>query len=204
MDNRQRGVTSFFSAASRLYDFPPLQAWIYRPTQDAVVDVLRGRGPRRILDVGCGTGQLTARIADELAVDRIVGVDASAGMLARARERSGGVEWVEGAAEDLPFADDSFDAVITTEAFHWFDQPRALADFRRVLVDDGVLVIGVMTPVNAAAARFWSFLGAARWPMADQFPALLEGAGFEIVEQFKAPRMLGAALSSLVTIAETR
>jgi len=202
MDPRQRGVTSFFTAASRLYDFPPLQAWIYRPTQDAVVEVLRQRQPRRILDVACGTGQLTSRIADELRPERIVGCDASPGMLAQARKRSSDVEWMEGTAEHLPFDNDTFDAVITTEAFHWFDQPVALADFRRVLDPGGVLVIGVMTPTSPSAARAWSFLGMAQWPTADRLPDLLAGAGFTIVEQFKAARAFGPALSSLVTIAE--
>lgn len=202
MDPRQRSVTSFFSSVSRLYDFPPLQAWVYRPTQDAVVNVLLDRLPERVLDVGCGTGQLTARIADELRPQEVVGCDASAGMLARARERSAAVTWVEGSAEELPFADDSFDAVVTTEAFHWFDQPRALADFRRVLGDDGVLVIGVMTPSSAMSAKAWSFLGAAHWPTLDQLPELIEAAGFRVVDQFKARRVFGSSLSSVVTIAE--
>jgi ubiquinone/menaquinone biosynthesis C-methylase UbiE len=123
-------------------------------------------------------------------------------MLARARERSADVRWVEGSAEKLPFDDESFDAIVTTEAFHWFDQARALADFRRVLADDGVLVIGVMTPSSPTAARAWSFLGAARWPTTDQFPRLVEEAGFHVVDQFKARRVFGSSLSSVVTVAE--
>lgn len=202
MEPRRIGVTAFFSGVSKLYDFPPLQSWVYRPTQDAVVNVLLDRLPDRVLDVGCGTGQLTARIADELRPKQVVGCDASTGMLARARERSADVTWVEGSAEALPFGDDSFDAVVTTEAFHWFDQARALAEFRRVLTDEGVLVIGVMTPSSPVAARAWSFLGAARWPTLDQLPVLLGAGGFRVADQFRARRVFGSSLSSVVTLAE--
>src|SRR5271163_2860684 len=68
-----------------------------------------------ILDLGCGDGQLTQRIAATVA--RVEGVDASAQMVAAARAR--GIAAQEGRAEELPFADASFDAVFSNAVLHW-------------------------------------------------------------------------------------
>ena len=54
-------------------------------------------------------------------------------MLNQARARSDRVRWLKGPAEQLPFDDAALDAVVTTSAFHFFDQPAALAEFHRVL-----------------------------------------------------------------------
>lgn len=61
-----RSVASFFSGAARAYDLRTLQRVVYQPPQDEMIDLLRKRGSRRILDIGCGTGILTTRIAKEL------------------------------------------------------------------------------------------------------------------------------------------
>ncbi|MBV9410720.1 MAG: SAM-dependent methyltransferase, partial [Acidimicrobiia bacterium] len=55
----QRG---FFDIWSRVYDLAPVQAAIYHPVHDAVLGELRMHPAPRILDVGCGTGDLTARL----------------------------------------------------------------------------------------------------------------------------------------------
>ena len=87
-----------------------------------------GRG-RRILEVGCGTGLILQR-ADALAA-LATGVDLSAGMLARARER--GLLVVQGSATALPHADDSFDLVYAFKVLaHVGDIRTAMAEMARV------------------------------------------------------------------------
>jgi ubiquinone/menaquinone biosynthesis C-methylase UbiE len=54
-------------------------------------------------------------------------------MLEQARVRSDRVKWMRGPAEQLPFDDGTLDAVVTTSAFHFFDQPAALREFHCVL-----------------------------------------------------------------------
>ena len=141
----------FFDLWSRVYDIPVVQALTYRPVQDAVFARVRDRRPQRILDVGCGTGLLTKRLARELAVP-VTGIDYSIGMLEAASGRHAGVSWVQADAMALPLRDEVADTLVCTESFHWYaDQERALREFARVLVPGGLVAIsysvGARTPI---------------------------------------------------------
>src|SRR5262250_1993041 len=99
---RRAPTRRLFDAWSTFYDLSLVQRAVYRQPHDAVVDELR-RGPcRRILDVGCGTGILAARLRRELPGARVVGCDFSGGMLARARRRARDGGWVRDDAGRLP------------------------------------------------------------------------------------------------------
>ena len=139
-------VTRFWSIAAPLYDQPFLQQWVYRPAQDEVIAALHDSGARRVADIACGTGILAARIENELDPDEVYGVDMSDGMLAQAKARSSDVQWRKGPAEHLPFEDGALDAVVTTSAFHFFDQPAALREFRRVLAPGGLAAVATLSP----------------------------------------------------------
>ena len=77
-----------------------------------------------VLDVACGTGVLACAAAERVgAGGRVVGLDANPQMLAVARRRRAPVEWVEGRAEQLPFDDRSFDAVLSQFGFMFFVEP---------------------------------------------------------------------------------
>ena len=98
------------------------------------VELLDARPGERILDLGCGDGQLTARIAASGA--QVVGADASAAMVAAARAR--GIAADEAKAENLPYGDASFDAVFSNAALHWVQgQDAMMAEVRRVLLRPG-------------------------------------------------------------------
>ena len=144
---------------------------------------------RKVLDVGCGTGLMTARLA---ATGRqIVGVDISAAMIKRARRTNDPrIEFTLGDAERLPFPDHSFDAVINLISFHHYPDPsRAAAEFRRVLQPGGRLVLIAFdrrSPYIALAQRtnWWTrpIAGRSWQKTSGEVATLLRRAGFLRVE----------------------
>jgi SAM-dependent methyltransferase len=101
-----------------------------------------------VLDLGCGDGQLTQRIAGSGA--HVLGVDASAEMVAAARER--GIEAEHAKAEELPFRDATFDAVFSNAVLHWIrGQDAMLEQVHRVLKPDGRFVAEMGGHGNIAA-----------------------------------------------------
>lgn len=199
MNGPDRGL---FDVWSYFYDLPLMQRITYRPVHDAVMWELRRRRPRALLDVGCGTGQLARRIASELPRTRVVACDFSAGMLSRAGRGDGAasVARVNASASELPFAAESFDAVVSTEAFHWFpDQRSALAEMRRVLVPGGRLLLEVIHPpfefLGDLMLRASSLAGEPfYWPTCERMQRRLEDAGFRVAEQRRISRWVGGPL----------
>jgi SAM-dependent methyltransferase len=106
---------------------------------DALAFVV-GERPRRVLDLGAGTGLLTDVV--RAAGHSVVAVDPSPEMLAQLSERLPDVETHVGAAESLPVPDGSVDAVVAGQAAHWFDPAPTAAEMRRVLRPGGV--VGLM------------------------------------------------------------
>ncbi|MGY1747198.1 class I SAM-dependent methyltransferase [Blastococcus sp. SYSU D00695] len=122
--------TSFGSVAA---DYAAL-----RPGYPAdVVPFLLGARPRRVLDLGAGTGLLTEVLL--AAGHEVVAVDPSAEMLGQLRARRPGVETAVGDAEALPLPGRAVDAVVAGQAAHWFRPAPAAAELRRVLRPGGVV-----------------------------------------------------------------
>lgn len=198
-------VTGFWGIAAPIYDTAVVQRWVYRPAQDEVIALLQAHGSRRIADIGCGTGILADRIARDVHAAHVTGVDMSDGMLAEARRRSSTVEWLRAPAEQLPFADGSLDAVVSTSAFHWFNQPAALREFHRVLRPGGVAAVATLSPRRMLPV---DLLPAVRLPSYDApDPAamrrLFTDAGFTVADQHRVRRPLWTQLfSDLITVGE--
>lgn len=190
----------FFDLWSLVYDLRPVQALVYRPVHEAVLARLRAFRALRVLDVGCGTGLLAVRLRRELPGARVIGCDFSAGMLARAAARDPRGPWVRGDAQRLPFREAAFDAVVCTESFHWYpDQRRALAEFYRVVVPAGLVLIETTSPHLAAIGDLAHGLSRLAgvpftWPARARLHADLEAAGFAVEAQRWIPRLPGPVL----------
>ena len=201
----------FFDLWSYVYDAPWVQRLTYRPLHDAVLAALPETRQPRVLDVGCGTGQLCNRLRHALPGAPIVGCDFSGGMLRHAAARSPGsarIGWVRSDAQALPFRDGSFDVLVSTEAFHWFpDQQRALAEFYRVLAPEGRLLLALMNAPVEWLTRMGhagsQLLGEpAIWPTRQRLREQAEHAGFRVERQSRVYRIpLGVTLPPTLMLA---
>lgn len=112
----------------------------------------------RVLDIACGTGAVTRLAAERIAGGRVVGLDYNPGMLAVARcirTTSGSIEWHEGSALSLPFADGSFDVVLCQLGLQFFpDRPLALREMQRVLTPQGRMALSVYSPIERTPAAY--------------------------------------------------
>ena len=185
-------VTRFWSLAAPVYDLPFLQQWVYRPAQEEVLAQLKSHGAGRIADIACGTGILAARIAAELHPEQVYGVDMSDGMLRQAGARSTDVQWLKAPAEQLPFDDAALDAVVTTSAFHFFDQPAALREFHRVLRPGGLVAVATISPPPPPLLRRLSSnpSNPSHSPSPKEMRALFADAGFALRDQHRVHRPL--------------
>jgi SAM-dependent methyltransferase len=195
-------VTRFWGLAAPAYNLPFLQRWVYRPAHDEVIAQLRAHSCARIADIACGTGILADRIQRELHPERVYGIDMSEGMLNQARARSTNVQWLRGPAEQLPFDDAALDAVVTTSAFHFFDQPAALREFHRLLSPGGLVAVSTLSArqphLQGSATSRWK---PAHHPSPAEMRRLFENAGFEVDEQHRVRRpLLTRAISDLITV----
>lgn len=102
---------------------------------------------RRVLDVGCGTGFSSLAMVERFGCDELVGVDPAHGMLDQMAEKLDAYPGTRFTllpedVMEMSAADASFDAVISSMAFHWFeDKPAAVAEMARVLKPGGVMAI---------------------------------------------------------------
>src|SRR5207244_13067474 len=137
----------------------------------------------------------------------VSGVPFSGGLLPQAAARCVDVRWVQGDALPLPFPNATFDALTSTEAFHWFpDQVTALREFRRVLAPEGTLLVAVTAPprpVGRAGEAVSKAAGQpARWQSRAELRHLVEAAGLRLVAQRRIMRLPGGLLlPPVVTVA---
>jgi ubiquinone/menaquinone biosynthesis C-methylase UbiE len=102
-----------------------------------------------VLDVGCGTGRLAAALHDR--GSRVWGVDPSHEMVEQARKR--GVNAKVARAEQLPFKEGWFERAVLWLTVHLVDRRQAFAELRRVLGEEGLVVIATFDPSHFD--RFW-------------------------------------------------
>ncbi len=168
-----------------------------RGAADRLLDLARVGAAEDVLDVGCGTGALLARLRAATR-GRVAGVDPSPRMIEEARRLAPpGVELVRLAAEDLPF-EAEFDLVVSNSALQWFRDPaRALAGFRRALRPGGRTVLQAPATARYAPEFVDAMVDVARDPAtrdvfaawrspwiwletAEEYAMLLAAAGFEV------------------------
>lgn len=142
MDNIKEHIKKYWDSKSESYDSTPGRSGLLEIWKELLHDVF-GDKNKRILDVGTGTGFLAILLA-ELGHD-VVGVDLSEKMLKKAEEkaekRNVNIEIMVGDAENLPFEDNSFDAVINRHLLWTLPNPqKAINEWKRVVKNGGKVV----------------------------------------------------------------
>ena len=133
-DPRRERSLSFGSQAAAYErgrpSYPPEAVdWLLAPTDTWVA--------RDVLDLGAGTGKLTTRLVERGLT--VIAVDPIAEMLEMLRTALPDTPALLGSAEQIPLPDNAVDAVLVAQAWHWFDQERAVAEIARVLRPGGRL-----------------------------------------------------------------
>jgi ubiquinone/menaquinone biosynthesis C-methylase UbiE len=170
----------------------------------AVEWVVGGRPPRRVLDLGAGTGKLTATLV--AAGHDVVAVEPLPQMLAILRTAVPQADARTGRAEAIPLPDADVDVVVAAQAFHWFDHETAVPEVARVLRPGGQLGLAwnlrdeatpwvaelsrVIGSVDASLAEVTPSLQAAR----SRFEAF-ETAHFAHVQRLDREELLGLVRS---------
>jgi SAM-dependent methyltransferase len=148
----------------------------------------------RVLDVGCGPGALTAELVSRLSASHIAAVDPSVPFVAAARKRLPEIDVREGAAENLPFESDTFDAAMAQLVVLFMkDQAAGLSEMARVTRPGGVVAVSSWDHASGRGplTKFWTAVREL-WPQdrdvdergmpAEALANLLAGAGLRDIE----------------------
>ena len=147
----------------------------------------------RILDLGCGTGWASRRMARIATTGEVVGVDVADEMLRRAEQSSSAfrnVRYAWGSAENIPEADNTFNKVLSVESFYYYaDQGKALEELRRVIAPGAKLFILInLYKDNHYSLRWVTELKVPVQALSEaEYKALLEKHGFTNVEARRIP-----------------
>ena len=145
-----------------------------------------------VLDIGCGGGAALKRIATQVTTGHLTGVDYSPVSVAPARETNSDainthkMDILEASVEQLPFADDTFDKIITVESFYFWPSPQKnLKEVLRVLKNSGTFLLvadvyqkeGLSDKTLENIRNFHLFN-----PTPEEFRTLFEQAGFSDIQ----------------------
>jgi trans-aconitate methyltransferase len=155
-----------------------------------VLELLDAHSGERILDLGCGTGHLTAKIAETGA--HVVGVDRSPEMIFQAKEKYPSLRFEIMDAREIQL-EGNFDAVFSNATLHWIKEPeRAIAGIRRLLRQGGRFVAefggkGNTGELLKSIQQAWAKLQLAGppphpwyYPTIAEYASLLEQHGFDV------------------------
>lgn len=143
-------ISKMFNSIAPYYDFLNrlLSLGIDRSWRRKAIEELKAANPKVVLDVATGTADLAIEVSKQVDAEKIVGIDISVEMLEFGKKKleklslSKLIELMEGDSENLPFEDNTFDAVTVAFGVRNFENlDKGLKEIRRVLKKDGKLVV---------------------------------------------------------------
>lgn len=145
-----------FSRSAPVYEE---HAFLQKQLADELFSRIKKLKPSRILDIGCGAGYLTHKIAQQFPQAEVVGIDFARGMIdaAKKKPRIKNLSFVIEDGEDLSFEPKSFDLIISNLAFQWMDSCKAVKQVRRILMPGGKFVFQTFGPQTLGEIRRLGF-----------------------------------------------
>ncbi len=132
---------NFFNNIAKHYDNQLLKSWFMKALKKTI-NLIKIKENSKILDIGCGTGNLLKILEDENKNLEIYGIDISEKMLEIAKTKLKISKLSIQSAENIDFKDNSFDLVFSTEAFHHYsDYNLIMNNIKRVLKKHGRLIV---------------------------------------------------------------
>lgn len=142
--DRQRVQSSFHRGAAAYDQHTPVQQRVLQHLMQQIGQYSFAPDAT-VLDIGCGTGRLMELLGQRVPNTALTGLDLAPNMLQQAAERlPATVRLVQGDAEQLPFADSSFQLVLSSSTFQWLDAlPCCFGEVRRVLEPEGLFLFSL-------------------------------------------------------------
>lgn len=191
-----------FDVAAEAYD--RFMGRYSRLLSPQMADLARVRAGQQALDVGCGPGALTSELVTRLGASAVAAVDPSEPFVIAARARNPGVEVLQASADDLPFPDQAFDAVLAQLVVHFMPDPvTGLVEMKRVTRPDGVVAACVWDHAGGQGplGAFWQAAHELDPYVEDesQLPGAREG---HLGDLFRAARLRDVEETSLTASVE--
>ena len=188
MDKKQRNI-KFFDSWAGSYDKFVFGFWL-RSMHSDVLKFIAKKQKLKILDVSCGTGEMLLLMLRRLNKPDIYGVDISRNMLDIAKRKlKGRLKLKYADAALLPFKNNTFDYVITTESFHHYhNQKKSLMEMKRVLKKNGRLIIADVNFFFDIVHRIFEILepGCVRVNSRKDFINMFKKTGFKDIKQIRS------------------
>lgn len=170
-----------------------------RPLAEQFVELAGIEAGQRVLDVGCGSGALTAVLVGRVGVDNVSAVDPSESFVEAVRTTYPSMDIRRTGAESLPFEDRTFDAVLAQLVVHFMSDPvTGIAEMARTTASGGVVAACVWDHAggNGPLAAFWSAVRALDPSAPDEshLPGVREG---HLEQLFRAAGLTDVSSSSL-------
>ena len=142
----KRLISHNFSRSAATYD---RHALLQRKMADELLDKIKSHSPLKILDVGCGTGYLTMKMAAMFPQAEVIGIDIAPGMIAEAKKRGQvNLSFMLGDGEELAFPDHCFDLIVSNATLQWMVADKSLIEAKRLLKSGGRLVFNTFGPAT--------------------------------------------------------
>lgn len=193
-----------FSRWASNYDEDWLQPRFFGPVHQATLKraLELVPAPGRVLDIGCGSGLLLRQTAERWAGPELFGIDPARGMVeaaARSWQAAQPAAFINATAEKLPFADGSFDLILSTVSFHhWHEQQAGLYEVTRTLAPGGTFVLSDIFAVSVLRPLFFLFRNRARFHTQNEIEAMIRRAGLTPMCFATAFSVAGVAAVSMI------